>query len=254
MKDLVPLGNGNSRFLKSSISSDITFTQMVEMLRNGTFPIDFNGINPSGIAQDGTPINKSTMLTDETEKAIWGDAQDRTVDVALFALRENLELKSYEKLMETTTESDAAQIELDLSTIDMTKYAALKIVAYGTYNPTTTSNYRPALTINNNSSNIYYSTNSDSAAYDRANVQLAAWTRYGGGFSIEIFPGYNGVGIFSAYAGNSSKNDSGVVGAYHGLAKITFDEITSIQFLNENGGSDSPYAAGFHITLWGVKA
>lgn len=83
MTDLVPLGNGNSRFLKSSISSDITFTQMVEMLRNGTFPIDFNGINPSGIAQDGTPINKSTMLTDETEEAIWGDAQNRTVDEAL---------------------------------------------------------------------------------------------------------------------------------------------------------------------------
>lgn len=86
MKDLVPLGNGNSRFLKSSISSDITFTQMVEMLRNGTFPIDFNGINPSGIAQDGTPINKSTMLTDETEEAIWGNAQDRTVDDALSAV------------------------------------------------------------------------------------------------------------------------------------------------------------------------
>lgn len=36
--------------------------------------------------QNGTPLNKNTLLTDETEEAIWGDAQDRTVDDALSAV------------------------------------------------------------------------------------------------------------------------------------------------------------------------
>ena len=36
-----------------------------------------------GPVQEGTPLNKSTFLTDSTETAIWGDAQNRTVDEAL---------------------------------------------------------------------------------------------------------------------------------------------------------------------------
>lgn len=35
---------------------------------------------------EGTPLNKSTFLTDSTETAIWGDAQNRTVDEALKAV------------------------------------------------------------------------------------------------------------------------------------------------------------------------
>lgn len=37
--------------------------------------------------QEGTPLSKATFLTDETERAIWGDAGDRTVNAALFKLR-----------------------------------------------------------------------------------------------------------------------------------------------------------------------
>lgn len=33
--------------------------------------------------QPGTPLNKATLLTDETEQAIWGNTSDRTVDDAL---------------------------------------------------------------------------------------------------------------------------------------------------------------------------
>lgn len=39
-----------------------------------------------GPVQEGTPLNKSTFLTDSTETAIWGDAQNRTVDEALKAV------------------------------------------------------------------------------------------------------------------------------------------------------------------------
>lgn len=39
--------------------------------------------------QVGTPLNKATFLTDETEVAIWGDVADRTVDNALQALKKS---------------------------------------------------------------------------------------------------------------------------------------------------------------------
>lgn len=89
MKDLVTLGSGNSRFLRSSIPANITFADFVSMLRNGTFPIDFAGLNPDGIIQAGTPINKATMLTDETGSAIGLEENDRTVNNALMAIWQN---------------------------------------------------------------------------------------------------------------------------------------------------------------------
>lgn len=66
MTDGVPKQTGNSRYLKSAIPEDITHEQLVEMLRNGTLPIDLNGINPDGWAELGTPLNKASLLNDET--------------------------------------------------------------------------------------------------------------------------------------------------------------------------------------------
>ena len=70
MQDQIIKGTGNSRFLKSSIPENITFEQFVSLLRAGTFPMDFNGLNDAGIEQLGTPINKSTLLKDQTSKAL----------------------------------------------------------------------------------------------------------------------------------------------------------------------------------------
>lgn len=89
MKDLVTKGGGNSRLLKSSIASNTTHAQLIEMLRNGTFPVDFAGLNAAGILQAGTPVNKATLLTDETGSAIGLEENDRTVNNALFALLQN---------------------------------------------------------------------------------------------------------------------------------------------------------------------
>lgn len=72
MKDMIPKWTGNSRFLKSSIPADCTFEQLVNMLRNGTFPVDFAGLNPDGVAVQGTPLGKATLLRDETAAALWG--------------------------------------------------------------------------------------------------------------------------------------------------------------------------------------
>lgn len=62
MQDQVIKGTGNSRYLKSSIPEDITLSELVAMLRAGTFPIDFNGLNEEGIQTLGTPLNTATLV------------------------------------------------------------------------------------------------------------------------------------------------------------------------------------------------
>ena len=66
MENLVPLGTGNSRFMKSNIPASTTLAQLIQMLNNGTFPYDIGTINPAGISQQGTPLNKDTLLKDAT--------------------------------------------------------------------------------------------------------------------------------------------------------------------------------------------
>lgn len=84
MKDMVPLGTGNSRYLKSSISADTTLAQLIALLRAGTLPVDLNGINAAGISQQGTPLTKATLLSDATASAL-GLSGDPTVNDALAA-------------------------------------------------------------------------------------------------------------------------------------------------------------------------
>lgn len=71
MQDLVALGTGNSRLMKSNIPANTTLSQFIQMLNNGTFPYDIGPLNPAGISQEGTPLNKGTMLSDTTA-ALYG--------------------------------------------------------------------------------------------------------------------------------------------------------------------------------------
>lgn len=93
MKDTIIKGTGNSRYLKSNIPADITHEQLVQLLRNGTMPIDLNGVNMEGIEQLGTPLNTATLLQTETADKVWfkGDAPpDPVVDRALQKIASNL--------------------------------------------------------------------------------------------------------------------------------------------------------------------
>lgn len=81
MKDTIIKGTGNSRYLKAAIPENITHAELVQMLRNGTFPIDLNGINEGGIEQLGTPLNTATLLKDETGAAF--GVENGTVDEVL---------------------------------------------------------------------------------------------------------------------------------------------------------------------------
>lgn len=86
MKDFVPKGTGNSRYLRSVsdfITRYPTYEAFAAALVAGKLPVDFAGLNPEGITQIGTPANKETLLTDATETALFGTANDRTVNEAL---------------------------------------------------------------------------------------------------------------------------------------------------------------------------
>ena len=67
MKDFIPKGTGNSRWMKSSIPTGTTWEEALAMLRAGTFPFDLNGVNSAGVAQMGTPNNKANLFSGETE-------------------------------------------------------------------------------------------------------------------------------------------------------------------------------------------
>lgn len=74
MTDEIIKGTGNSRYLRSSIAAGTTWESALTMLRNGTFPIDFNGKNTAGISQAGTDLNKANLLADATATAAGGSA------------------------------------------------------------------------------------------------------------------------------------------------------------------------------------
>lgn len=113
MQDMIPKGNGNSRYLKSSIPESTTWQQVLTMLRNGTFPIDLNGINPDGVTQQGTPLNKESLLTDATSASIWFDGSepaDPTVNNALAKLQSNI---IYPQIVVETQIGDIISIQKD---------------------------------------------------------------------------------------------------------------------------------------------
>ena len=88
MKDFVPLGSGNSRFLKTVNNAKTlypTYDAFLNALIAGTLPIDLNGINAAGVAQMGTALNKTNLLTDATAAAL-GLTGDPTVNDALGSL------------------------------------------------------------------------------------------------------------------------------------------------------------------------
>ena len=89
MKDGLPKGTGDSRYLRSVpnfLSQYPTYDAFAQALRDGTMPFDLNGINPAGWAELGTPLNKASLLSDETAAEIGLEQEEPTVNNALFAL------------------------------------------------------------------------------------------------------------------------------------------------------------------------
>lgn len=70
MQDMITKGDGNSRFLKTSLAPGASWDEALAQMIAGTFPVDFNGTNPDGILQEGTPLTKANLLSDDTATAI----------------------------------------------------------------------------------------------------------------------------------------------------------------------------------------
>ena len=69
MKDGVIAETCNSRNLRTVAGIRQlapTYDAFLELLVKGEFPIDWNGKNPDGWAQQGTELNKANLLTDAT--------------------------------------------------------------------------------------------------------------------------------------------------------------------------------------------
>ena len=69
MTDGVIAETGNSRNLRTVAGIRQlapTYDAFLELLVKGEFPIDWNGKNPDGWAQQGTELNKANLLTDAT--------------------------------------------------------------------------------------------------------------------------------------------------------------------------------------------
>lgn len=89
MKDGVIKGTGDSRYLKSVVdflTRYPNYETFAQALMEGRLPIDLNGINPDGWTQQGTPLDKASLLSDATAARIGLENDDPTPDQALSAL------------------------------------------------------------------------------------------------------------------------------------------------------------------------
>ena len=88
MNDGIIMGTGDSRYLKSIagfLQVYPNYEAFAAALVAGTLPIDLNGKNPDGWAQQGTVLNKANLLTDATA-ALEGLGSEATPNEMLAAL------------------------------------------------------------------------------------------------------------------------------------------------------------------------
>lgn len=93
MEDRIIKGNRQDRLIKCNIGNDITdFESLKTLLQNG-IPADMF-YNDEGAVQLGTPINKSTLLKDDTANKLQLVGENATVNGALNALADMKQTKT----------------------------------------------------------------------------------------------------------------------------------------------------------------
>ena len=140
MKDFIPNGTGDSRFLKSVadfLTRYPTYADFANAMVAGTLPVDFNGINPDGVAQMGTPLNRETLLPVELQNMFFlpDDATPADLLQALFASGIKVETITYAG---TQTGYKTSSVELNFS---FTPKLVI-ITADGTYTDYSSGNTR----------------------------------------------------------------------------------------------------------------
>lgn len=177
-----------------------------------------------------------------------------------------LAAQPYEKLISITTESSVAQVDLDLTSLDMTKYSKLELIAeiMPQYTGATLGTISLAMILNGDSGNNYYSVSSSSSSTTAATyIELSPSLsrRYEvsntcAACDVDILPQHNSVGIYAKYSvtniSTSGGSINGVVGGFRsGLYKDSnFQNITSISLLFSDSGN---FGTGSKITLLGIR-
>lgn len=111
MTDGIIKGTGNSRYLKT-VPNALTlypdWPTALQAMVDGTFPVDFNGINPNGWTTQGTKLSKANLLTD-------------AVANALSLTGEKTPTQAFEKLRQlVSTVQSTADSKLSIQTITYT--------------------------------------------------------------------------------------------------------------------------------------
>ena len=97
---MVTNGTGNSRYLKTSLASGTTWETALAQLRAGTFPVDFNGLNTGGIAQQGSAYSKANVLPDDVCEVLGLDSTTAEPKDAFIRLRQMTNtMTTFQRLM-----------------------------------------------------------------------------------------------------------------------------------------------------------
>lgn len=114
MKDSIIKGTGNSRFMKSAIPAGATWEQALAMLREGTFPMDLNGINEEGFQQVGSALSKSNLLPDDVCTALGLDPTAAEPKDAFAVVANPAELWVWEKMTHTPERYEVGDVMSDV--------------------------------------------------------------------------------------------------------------------------------------------
>lgn len=261
MTDGVIKGTGNSRFLKSSISADTTLTQLITMLRDGTFPIDLNGINAAGWTTLATALNKANLLDDTTANKIATAMGVTAPTTPNEALNDLAVPPIYQKLLSTTVGTAAASVSLDLSGITISNYSAIIIEARVLTSATTTTE----VTLNNLTSGYYgnrlssgynaVSTISNGASISGFRSRATSTYAYPTNISLKIScPFISGTPTNYCYTNvdfSGGETDLSTSGHIWGSCSVPTNNnaLSSVQFIAGTGN----IAVGSTFYVYGVK-
>ena len=251
MKDLIPLGTGNSRFLKSAIPEDITFAQLVQLLRSGAFPFDFNGINPAGISQMGSAYSVANVLPEDVCAAL--DIPTTSEPKDAFNILALL-LKTAPVLLQSFTSSAAARtVSMDVDVTSWPNYDYMMLIGNGS-----TSNPKAEMVLiqlDDGQDLTEQSLMSASGMFREFNSLNTARNAVGqtglnmGNFCV-IMPIFQNLqNSMSAHTFSTSNYDAGY--SIGGFSDHIYANLQSINFMTFQ--TSNTISAGLNVKVYGVK-
>ena len=162
MQDSIINGNGDSRYLKTSLASGTTWAAALSQLRAGTFPIDLYGINSAGFSTEGTPLTKANLLSAATEQKL--DLADATPNEAFDKIADIL--ATVPKLYNATISTVANQPYTDVTISGLTSSSRVMTERRTASSATTLPAYFPVCCgyVAANTLRVFWNTTPSSAA------------------------------------------------------------------------------------------